>query len=395
MPVNILVECPELIASARLGVIEPLKPMMADGTCNVVFKETRNIRKKHLQWSDIVVCVRGCEAFTLTIMEEAKRLGRLIIYYLDDDLLHIPEEASSAPYYNDPMIQKTMKRLLAISDILWGVNENIREIYGPLCPGRWIWNRLPMKAIKKADIGGENRLNILYAGSVDHQKLVIEILNPVVDMLSREYPDRVTFTFIGANSGIKDRDNVKNVSFFSDYADYRQFVENGNFSVGLAPTRTSGFYQCKYYNKFVEYASIGAVGVFTDCPLYRQVVVDGENGFLCANSVDLWYLLLKTLIENPAPLESCRSLIQQQLIEEFDAEQVAEELKTQLPESYTYHAPEVSLREVRLHSPLIGFYWTRVELLWRQYHFFAIPIIGWKALKKTAKLLLKGIGRLV
>lgn len=395
MPVHVLVECPELIASARLGVIEPLKPLMETGECEVIFRKTRNVRKKHIQWADIVVCVRGCESFTLYLIREAKRLGRLIIYYLDDDLLHIPDEAISAPYYNDPVIRETMCKLLGMSDILWGVNDKIREIYGAMCPGRWVWNRMPINAIIKSNIGREDRINILYAGSPDHQKLVTEILTPVADMLSMEYPERVSFTFIGPSSGIKDRANVKNVSFFSDYMDYRNFVEKGNFAVGLAPIRTTEFYQCKYYNKFVEYASIGAVGVYTDCPLYRQVVTDGDNGFLCANTFDSWYQRLKTLIDNPCPLKHCRSLMQQQLIEKFNAEQVAIGLKTQLPELCSYCAPGVSLREVRLHSPWVLFYWSRVKLLWRQYFILAIPIVAWKVIKKTVRLLLKGIRCLV
>lgn len=43
MPVHILVECSELIVSARLGVIEPLKLLISDGFCEVEFKETRNV----------------------------------------------------------------------------------------------------------------------------------------------------------------------------------------------------------------------------------------------------------------------------------------------------------------------------------------------------------------
>lgn len=395
MPVHILVEYPELIASVRLGVLEPLKPLISDGICQVVFRETRNIRKENLQWADIVICIRGCEPYTLTIVNEAKRLGRLIVYYLDDDLLHIPQEALSAPYYNDPLIKETMLKLIAMSDILWGVNDKIREVYENYFAGRWICNRPPVKMVFNSENFSENKINILYAGSIDHQKLVEDILSPVVDKLSKEYPTKVSFTFIGSSSGIHNRENVNNISFFENYDEYRSFVENGHFSIGLAPTRTEQFYQCKYYNKFIEYASIGAVGVFTDCELYRQVVVNGKNGFLCDNTYDAWYNQLKSLIEDASQLKSCREFLKRQLAEDFDIIKVTDDLKMQFPELYTFHAPSVSLKEIHLRSPILTFYWGRAGMLWRQYSILAIPIICFKAVKKIVKSLSKGIESVV
>ena len=83
---HVLVECPDLIASVQVGVLNVLAPL--EGTiCEVRFRETRRIRRKDIQWCDILICVRGCEVSTAMIISEAKRHGRLVFYFLDDDLL--------------------------------------------------------------------------------------------------------------------------------------------------------------------------------------------------------------------------------------------------------------------------------------------------------------------
>ena len=124
---NILVECPELIASVRVGVLEPLKPFVEKGKCNIVFKRTIDIRRKDIAWCDILICVRGSEQATLNIVQAAKRAGRFIIYFLDDDLLNIPNNISCSTYFSNPEIRNYIIKCIEYSDINWCVNNLIAE----------------------------------------------------------------------------------------------------------------------------------------------------------------------------------------------------------------------------------------------------------------------------
>ena len=202
MPTHILVECPELIVSASLGVISALKPMEERGLLQVRFMRTTDIRKKDISWTDTLITVRGCEPLTVNIIKQAKKAGRLIIYYLDDDLLHIPAESLSREYYDDPIIREGMKKSLELADILWGVNPNIKNRYLQFTQGRWIQNRVAKVPENILQTGPDLPIKILYAGSIDHEVIVREILAPVALRLYDKYGERVDFTFIGADPGI-------------------------------------------------------------------------------------------------------------------------------------------------------------------------------------------------
>ena len=73
MKTNILVECPELISSVKIGVLDLLENREE---CNIEFRRTSTITKHDILWSDVVISVRGCEKASLKIMESANRAGR-------------------------------------------------------------------------------------------------------------------------------------------------------------------------------------------------------------------------------------------------------------------------------------------------------------------------------
>lgn len=383
---HILVECPELIASVKVGVLIPLEPQ-AGITYDIKFRCTRDIRWKDICWADVFICVRGCEEATKYLVSQAKKEHRFIVYYLDDDLLHLPKESGSYAYYADITQAEALRTILQYSDVLWGVNPRIKDKYLSLCGGhRWIWNRVPMK-IKETPQKNTGSVRILYAGSKDHEHMIRQILVPAVRKVCEDEGDRVHFTFLGVDSGIRDLPQVSNHNYFENYDDYRRFVENGNFAVGLAAIRTEEFYQCKYYNKFVEYSSIGAAGVFTDCELYRQVVVDGENGLLCSNDPGAWVVAIEQMVENAELRNACINNAQRFLRTEFACEDVCRCIMRQLPELIEYRAPKVTRVNLLCDMPKVMFYWSRMKFLFRQHGLLAIPVICQKAIKKAVRKL--------
>ena len=379
---HILVECPEKIASVKVGVLDALHPL--EETAAIVrFRETRNIRPEDICWADMLVCVRGCEEMTLWIVREAKRHGRFVVYFLDDDLLHLPEDTQAYAFFHDGGNAEYLREILALSDALWGVNPLICEEYLPLCgKPRWICSRVPAHIAARAEKPEDGTVHVLYAGSEDHSALVRELILPAVHLVREKRPD-IVFTFVGADPGVRGEKGVRHVPFFSDYAAYRRFVEDGHFVLALAPVRLSRFYQCKYYNKFVEYTSIGAVGLYSDGPLYRQIVTDGENGFLCENTPEAWANAILCAAEDPQRLADILHRSEAVLRGQFDEKTVAEELTAQLPELLTYYAPQLPRGFFRLPNARLVFYRGRAAFLFRTYGVLAIPIMLWKAVKKV------------
>lgn len=388
---HILVECPELIASVRVGVLAALEPLAEASLCTVRFRETRNIRKEDIVWCDICVCVRGSEYMTYYIVRELKRLRRLVFYFLDDDLLHLPEESLAREYFDYGGHQKALCDILGLSDGLWGANVLIRDDYLSLCGvKRWICTRMPISLGEPIN-RDDDCVRILYAGSVDHQNIVREILAPAVEMVTDACGSDVEFTFIGPNPNLPSNRQVKYVRFFEDYDQYRKYVLSGGFDIGLATVKLAHFFQCKYYNKFVEYTSIGAVGVYTDCPLYRQIVVEGKNGLLCENTPQAWAEAIIRLVRDVRLRHDCYENAALLIARQFTPKQVARELLNQMPEIVDFRAPSVECTQIRLYNPLVYFYIDRIRYLFHQYRLLAIPVILWKAVKKIIKWVIRGI----
>lgn len=390
---NILVECPEYIVSVSLGVISVLKPLEESGKCIVRFRKTADICGEDIAWADILVTVRGCEPLSVRIAREAKKAGRLLVYYLDDDLLNIPKESLARNYYKDPVIRKGIEQLLSISNILWGVNPNIKDKYLPLTTdGRWIQNRLAKEA---HTIRAKPTNKILYAGSPDHQVIVREILAPVVKRLCAEYGFAIDFTFIGVDPGLPNLDNVHFIPFIKPYEKYVAFVENGEFSIGLAPGRIDSFFACKYYNKFIEYTSVGVVGVYTKAEPYTQIVEDKVNGILCENTELSWYNAIKLLVDDRQCLKSCAENAQKLLADHFNVRDVTDDFDRQFPELHCFCAPKIMGNRIHLSNGYFLFYLERVKLLWRQEGLRGIPQIIYRTCRVIIKLTGKGVKKLV
>jgi len=391
MTVNILVECPALIASVKVGVLNCLKLLEEENKCNVKFVETLHIKAKHIRWCDILITVRGCEYSTLKIVKAAKKNGRLVLYYLDDDLLNVPIGTSCPQWYLNQVVQKNLKEIMSYSDALWGVNDKIKEKYLQYCGGKkWITNKVPI-SISKTIFNKNNRDNkvkFLYAGSVSHEDIVQKILSPVIRDISNNYFDKVDFTFLGSNSGIENSSNVHNLNIIENYDEYRNFVENGNFNVGLAVVETDEFYQCKYYNKFLEYTSVGCVGIYTDSKPYTYVIKNGNNGILCENTYTGWYNAIESLINNLDIREKCFINALNYVKTEHDYDKIRNDLIKDFPLFTTYKAKKINRFKFIMFSSIVDFYIIRSKEILSEYHGIqGIRIIIFKGFKFIYKKL--------
>lgn len=389
---HVLVECPELIASVKVGVLNALA-ILENNTLQTRFCRTSDMQVCDLQWADILITVRGCEQMSLRIVEEAKRLGRFIVYFLDDDLLNLPNDTQAYQFFNGGNHQRFLRDILGYCDALWGVNTLIRDSYLSYCGRpRWIYSRVPvidMPTCQQESDTGEIR--VLYAGSIDHTNMIRQVIVPAMLRVLGQI-ENISFTFIGADPGIRHNRRVRYIPFFHEYNEYRKYVENGGFQIGLAPVRTSHFYQCKYYNKFVEYTSIGAVGIYTDCPLYRQIVTCGENGVLCENTPEKWADAVIQLAKKQNLRYSCYEQATTLLKSEFRADIVARQIVDQLPELVDYRAPIFEQRQIHLPNAKVLFYQERARYLFHVYGFLAIPCIAWKIMKKIGRWMIGRCG---
>ena len=381
---NILVECPQKIASVRVGVLEPLRPLVESGLCQVHYRDTCQITREDIMWSDVVICVRGCEYPTLRVIQSAKAAGRFCIYFLDDDLLNIPDSITSTNYYRDKKIRVNLTKILSLCDVLWAVNQRIIQKYARWVP-RKVLMRVPAETLKEP-VAVAEKVHILYAGSVDHSALVQEVLAGPVKKVLQNRPGKVDFTFIGADPGnvLRKEDAVQYYAFFEDYEAYRKAILDGGYLVGLAPAYDAPFYACKYFNKFIEYSSCGIAGIYSDCEPYTQIIQQGQTGILCENTDGAWAEAIQYIVDNPEYAAYIATNAENLLREEFTYEAVASALQKEIPELVAYHAQRIP---VYLPPMRLLFYQERLMLLCRMYGIKALWIIPMKVFKKIWKII--------
>ena len=66
----------------------------------------------------------------------------------------------------------------------------------------------------------------------------------------REFGDKISFTFVGVRPNMDDIE-CEYVSGMP-LMEYRKFMREQNFDIGLAPLYENDFSKCKYFNKFIE-----------------------------------------------------------------------------------------------------------------------------------------------
>lgn len=390
---NILIECPELISSVKVGVIDVLQPLEEKNIITYKYIRTKNITKEDILWSDILISVRGCENTSLRVVNAAKQAGRKVIYFLDDDLLNVPFNLSCSEYFNNKVTKSNIIRILEISDTLWVLNKHLGNKYKHFFKGEYVLGKVPIDIVNEKKIVKEEKIKILYAGSDSHSNIVQKYISPVVIKLSKLYLGKVEFVFIGADPKIYQNENVKFISYFENYHKYKEYVKSYGFDIGIAVIEKDDFYSCKYYNKFLEYSSIGVVGIYTNAVPYKLIINDFENGLLTDNTFQSWESKIIKLIEETELRQKCLNNAVDLIKQEYNRECVSREITESILYLTTFKAKRVQKCDIKLSNLKMMFYWDRISIIIKEHKFTFLLVILCKIYKKIYKkyIKLKGI----
>lgn len=122
-----------------------------------------------------------------------------------------------------------------------------------------------------------------------------------LDRVMKNYPN-FSFITVGAFvSEFKDKWGVRYEQGFGDtdimkwIAKMPQFIDDADFM--LVPLLDNTYNRSKSNCKYLEASSCKIAGVYQDIRQYREVIKNGENGFLCQNANE-WYNAITRLIED-------------------------------------------------------------------------------------------------
>jgi glycosyltransferase involved in cell wall biosynthesis len=373
---NVLAVCLSLIPSAMVGVVKPLQALEEMGIINFSFIESNNITPGHLANADTIICIRGCAYFEVDIIKAAREKGRKIIYFLDDDLLNVPDTATSHDYFASSKIKDNIVKLLKLSDMIITPNKNLGHKYGQYCSDvrNILVPALLLDEIDENPLAEKHKSKpviIGFSGGIDHEWTVRHYLMNPIRQIQDEFGDKVKFEVMGPRPDFLEKFNVTYIPYETDYSKYVKKIVSLNWDIGLAPLFKSDFYACKFYNKYLEYGAIGAAGIYSKVEPYTHVIEDGVNGVLLEDDTqEAWVKAIRDLIiDQTARLNIAKNAFNH-IKQNFSLTSVANQIIRAAPEIGAYRAPVVRDRDFKINivkQPLIR----KFINLWRNHGYRA------------------------
>lgn len=251
-----------------------------------------------IDWADIVLLGRLDSWYEHRLARMARGAGKYLAYILDDDLLNIPPEVSSARYYGQREIQGYIRDMIELSDAVVSPSPLLLEKYAS--GKRAIQIEEPaIDPVEYCPRASGQPVKIGFAGSIDRIEDVEGVLRDALIHIGDVYGDRVRFEFLGAEPDFAKRLGARCVPYRDSYGEYRRALNALQWDIGLAPMPDTPFHACKHYNKFSEYAAAGIVGVFSDVYPYTRIKTAFPGcGVFCENTPESWVRALSGLIED-------------------------------------------------------------------------------------------------
>ena len=293
---NVLVVSTTFIPSVLLCGHCQLEYLEKQGKCSYKFSISHFINRRNVEWADIIVFLRSDSDIDAYVSKIAKKAGKKLIYVMDDDLLNVPSYLSSAPYYLLPSTQHNIRTIMSNCDTFLTPSPVLLEKYGP--DFKYCFN-IAEPSLNRIGKKTENpKVKIGFAGSIDRAQDLNEILEEAVEKIVEKYGDSIEIEIMGAKPDFVEKLGLKHLPYQDGYDNYTAYMAKCNWDIGLAPMPLTEFHRCKYFNKYVEYASFGIAGIYTDCEPYVFGIRDRENGLLVNNTTEEWVDAISELIDN-------------------------------------------------------------------------------------------------
>ena len=293
---NVLITSTTFIPSVLLCGHTQLEYLEKQGKLNYKFVISHFTNKKNIEWADIIIFLRSDSDIDAYVSKIAKKANKKLIYVLDDDILNVPSYLSSAPYYLLPSTNKNIRTIMSNCDTFLTPSPVLLDKYGKNFKNCYLIDEPSLNRINKKE--KNNKVKIGFAGSIDRAQDLNQILEDAITQIVEKYKDSIDIEFMGAKPNFVDKLGLKHLPYQDGYDAYTAYMAKCNWDIGLAPMPDSKFHRCKYFNKYVEYASFGIAGIYSNLEPYTYGIKNNENGLLVNNTTKDWVDAISKLIDD-------------------------------------------------------------------------------------------------
>lgn len=300
---------------------------------------TCSFTQADLLWSDVVVDVRGQSDFEASIAKMARDSGRFFTYFIDDDFLAIPEH-----HVRRPQCENAILRILKYSNFVLSSNVTLAKRMCTL--GRVKRFAILPTQVDQAEIALPKQTctndthRIAYYVNDGCVTDFNNIITPALSALSERFLNTLTWTLIGVRPDVSAALGKSNIEYVEHmpYSDFKAFLRNEHFDIGIAPLQNTSFGICKFVNKFFEFTAAGIPCIYSAVEPYRSFIINRENGILVDNTVTDWYTAIEEMLNNAALRRHCIEAAQEKMRKEFSPNAVLTQLRVSMPELVEYQA---------------------------------------------------------
>ena len=245
------------------------------------------------------------------LVSKIRMKGLRIIYSLDDNYFDLAFKENTFPTRKIlPIVSYLLSQADAVSvttsalrQRLLTFNPNISVIPNQL-DERLLVLRYPTGLVKPIE---PDRVVVGYMGTFTHDADLKMVL-PAIKTIHQRFPGRLEFQIVGVVNMEDTKQElqqlpVKYVYPLPEEHEYPLFMlwftGHMHWDIAISPLQNTPFNACKSDIKFLDYASIGAAGIFSQSPAYSSTVQHQQNGWLTENTIEAWEEALETLLLQP------------------------------------------------------------------------------------------------
>lgn len=313
------------------------------GCFNTLFRRTeihykfiRNIDvvPHDIEISDVIVLIRPHNYLSQKITEKAKRCGCFIIFFMDDDLFHLPENLPVMTWRTRSLDKNLKMSNVILSSSGYIVNkykDQVEERRGVVL--HTVISEEELELIPKRDAFDNESIKLVFAAGGNHEEMFDKYVVPILPELDRRYGKILSLTFVGTHPEVDESQYSMNITYQRSmpFLEYRDYMRKQKFDIGFAPLHEDLFSKCKYFNKFIEYTMAGIVGVYSNCEPYTFVIRDNFNGKLAENTPQSWLECVCELLDGNIRKKNLDNAINQ-LKNEFNTDKIQKDLLRGIPE---------------------------------------------------------------
>ncbi len=302
-------------------------------------KSVRDVTNKDIEWCDIIYCIRGQSYISSEILRLGKVTNRLIVCMYDDDFLSLQDFVARRK-----LQVKAIRKNIHYSDALFSGNDTLamrlKEINKQMS---YVRIDTPVKEEEiniKRNFRAKSVLKVVYYASDGTVNAFDKIIRNAIMELDHDTRQCIDWTFIVVKPDLKDLvdDNLVHYIPRMSLLEFKKYLFEGDFDVGIAPLVEGDFTSCKYINKYIEYTLAGIPCIFSKVEPYESFVKHGIDGLLCENTPKAWIDALNKM-RNEKFRKECVINAQHRLLEDFGLDKLIERTIQKYPLLVTYQAP--------------------------------------------------------